>query len=278
MEKLQQALESARARRGAAPLPSALPTVAAPRGARGPSVLSEAWAELRKVTLDPAHLIRHRVVSSSADEAAVPFDILRTKIQLNMSKNGWKRLAITSPSPACGKTTIACNLALGFARQTDLRVILFEFDLRRPNMDKLLGLSAGGDIAGMLTGRIPFAEHAVRLHGNVALAIAGRAAHDPGTILISQETVDRLAEIDKTYQPDLMIFDLPPLLVNEDARAFLRNIDCALMVAAAERSTVSEIDLCEREIAEHCNVLGVVLNQCQYADESMGYGDYYQDS
>ncbi len=286
MEKLQQALQSARAKRGDPVLPAEggtirpaspalrTPGAAGASGARGAAAAAAAWDSLRVMTPDQGHLVRNRVLSSAADPAAVPFDVLRTKIRMQMEKNGWKRLAITSPSPSCGKTTIACNLAMGFGRQTDMRVMLFEFDLRRPNMDKVLGITPPNEITRMLSGEVPFAEQALRIQDSVAISLAGRAAPDPGTLLLSQRTLDTLAEVDATYKPDLMIFDLPPLLVIEDARAFLRHIDCVLLVAAADRTTTKELDVCEREIAEYTNVLGVVLNQCRHLDESVGYGDY----
>lgn len=60
---------------------------------------------------------RNRIFSLNPGRHSTEFDILRTKIQLMMRKNGWTRLAVTSPSPACGKTTTSCNLAAGFSRQ-----------------------------------------------------------------------------------------------------------------------------------------------------------------
>jgi Mrp family chromosome partitioning ATPase len=73
-----------------------------------------------------------------------------------------------------------------------------------------------------------------------------------------------------------MIFDLPPMLVSDDTTAFLKNVDCVLLIAGAEISTISQVDACEREIAEHTNVLGVVLNKCRFHEEESGhaYGEY----
>ena len=68
-----------------------------------------------------------------------------------------------------------------------------------------------------------------------------------------------------------MIFDMPPLLVGDDALAFIGHVDCVLLVAAAETTTIKEIDTCERELAAHTNVLGVVLNKCRYPDRHYGY-------
>lgn len=71
--------------------------------------------------------------------------------------------------------------------------------------------------------------------------------------------------------PDVVIFDLPPMLANDDVAAFLPNVDCAILVVAAEQTTRAEVDLCERELSQKTNLLGVVLNKCRYAPEKYGY-------
>ncbi|MEL6210616.1 MAG: chromosome partitioning protein, partial [Pseudomonadota bacterium] len=75
--------------------------------------------------------------------------------------------------------------------------------------------------------------------------------------------------------PTVMLFDLPPLLVNDDAMAFLGHVDCALIVAAAEKTTVKEIDRCERDVASQTFVLGVILNRCRYMERSDSYNSRY---
>ena len=192
-----------------------------------------------------------------------------------MAKNGWSRLAVTSPTPACGKTTMACNLALGFTRQSDIRVIVVEMDLRRPSMAKILGLQPDRDVAEVMRGEVDFAKQAIRLRDNVAISMARQPSPDPTAVFLNQKTQAVLADIERTYQPDLVIFDLPPVLVGDDTRAFLKQVDCALLIAKAETSSVSQIDACEREMAEQTNVLGVVLNQCRHvADTDYSYDNY----
>jgi len=64
------------------------------------------------------------------------------------------------------------------------------------------------------------------------------------------------------------------MLVTDDMMAFAGEVDCVLLVAAAEASTIKEVDTCERELAAQTNVLGVVLNKCRYTDRGAGYGYY----
>jgi len=268
MEKLQKALSIARDQRNARTnsVASAARTVTP-----ASSSTDELWAELKSVSPDSKILEKNRITATRAsNKFSASFDILRTKVLLTMQKNGWRRLAITSPTASCGKTTIACNLALGFTRQTNVRVLLLEFDLRKPTMAAKLDLPQSGDVVDMLAGNSPFAEQAVRFGSNVAVSVARQPAADPTAVLLSNTTHQTLSDIEETYQPDVVIFDLPPLLINDDTRAFLKDVDCALMVARAGKSTIPQIDDCEREIAEYTNVMGLVLNQCQHDDNQYG--------
>jgi Mrp family chromosome partitioning ATPase len=276
MEKLQKALQKARDQRTATGGGANIAPQVAARSVEvdGPAVLETLWSEIDPHEVDRKILDRNLLVSLTADQKSTPFDVLRTKTQLLMQKNGWSRLGITSATPACGKTTLACNLALGFARQSELRVILVELDLRRPSMSRMLAASPTHDVTEMLSGDVPFAEQALRVGPNVAISMARRPSSDPTSVLLRRQTHATLAEIEEIYAPDLVIFDLPPILVGDDTRAFLKDVDCSILVAKAEATTVPQIDSCEREIAEHSNVLGVVLNQCRHADDA-GYDGYY---
>lgn len=272
MEKLQKALQKAREQRPQQEIRSgsgeAAPAPAHPAG------VDDRWAALAPFEPDGGLLKRHLVVTFGHEPDGMAFDILRTKIVLTMHKNGWKRIAITSPSPVCGKSTVAANLALGSTRQRDARTILVELDLRRPSLGRILGLRPPHDVTEMLSGTRGFGEQAVCLEGNVALSVAQRSARDPVALLLNRTTKEALARVEADYEPDLMIFDSPPLLVSDDTRAFLREVDCALIVARAESSTVAQIDICEREVAEQTNVLGVVLNQCRFTDPHVSYEAY----
>ena len=64
--------------------------------------------------------------------------------------------------------------------------------------------------------------------------------------------------------------------INCDDTALLRKgVDAGYVVPRiTEESYIpTVIDICEKEIAQLTNVLGVVLNKCRYADDSIGY-DY----
>jgi Mrp family chromosome partitioning ATPase len=263
MEKLQAALENARkAREASRGKSGSIP----PRPVRLPGqdarTLAEAdlWEALTPFEVEDAHLQEKRVVTRRAGPNAAPFDILRTKVLLQMRQNGWKRLAITSPMPASGKTTTACNLALGLGRQKGLRAILMDLDLRSPSVHEFFHTVPPYSIGEVLSRKVEFGQQALRLGENVACSMAQSGEGDPTQLLLSEETAEVIDDIEAAYAPDLMIFDLPSLLVNDDTRAFLKNVDCALIVVRANATKYNQFDVCEREISEQTNVLGTVLN------------------
>lgn len=274
MEKLQAAIEIARRKREA----EGTATQKRPHAAAGPiagadgtkpAAVTDAdalWQGIPETELNRTALLQSRILSQNASQESTPFDVLRTKILYQMRQNGWKRLAITSPLPQCGKSTTAVNLALALGRQPELRSMLFDLDLRAPTVAQKLGLPQPPSIAPLLRGERSFADHARRVGPNLALALSGVPDTDPTRLLMADSTRDTLAGIQQSYDPDIMIFDLPSILIGDDARAFLQHVDCALILVRADQTRYGDFDSCEREVGEYTNVLGVVLNGYRHAD------------
>lgn len=292
MERIQSAIEKARAAReaardaaGSAPgaaAPAAAPAevLSAGRAESSPAPVNPAqeveaaWAALSPLAPDTRLLREKRVVAMTGGQESVPFDVLRTKVLQQMRSHGWRRLAITSPSPACGKSTIALNLALSLARQPELRVILVELDLRRPSLSAMLGVRGRKGFSQVLEERADFAEVAQRHGTGLALALNEGSVRNPAELLHGRNVGSVLERIEARYAPDIMIFDMPPLLVSDDTMAFMHHVDAALLIAGAETTTIKEIDSCERELASQTNVMGVILNKCQFMGQEYGYGYY----
>ena len=274
MEKLQLALEKARKQRG---LETEPPRPAAP--AKQPKISDDvagAWEALKPLDLPPDQRMEsRRIVTLHPGATSSAFDMLRTRIHNVMHDKGWRRMVITSPTLGCGKTTLAANLLASFGRQTDLRIILLELDMRRPSLGRLIWdkLPSGPGIEGVLTGQAAFADEARRLGRNAAVCVATAPAKNSSELLHGRRAQEILNDIETTYDPSIVIFDMPPLLAADDTVGFLTQADCALIVAEAGRSTASEIDSTERLLAERTEVLGVVLNKSRHQDS--GYEGTY---
>jgi Mrp family chromosome partitioning ATPase len=254
---------------GGTPAGGAPPTV--PGLALPDSSTDAVWKALPVLKPDPGLLQRNRIVAFEGGREAATFDVMRTRLLQQMRANNWRRVAITSPTAGCGKTTTSLNLAFSLARQSDLRMLLAEVDLRRPAMARVLGVRADHSFAQVLNGSGRLAENAVRYGSNLAIATNHSPYRNPAELLHGPTVGSALAAIEAQYRPSLVLFDMPPLLAGDDALAFIGHVDCVLVVAAAETSTIEEVDTCERELAAHTNVLGVVLNKCRYPDRKYGY-------
>lgn len=275
MEKLQAALAKARAQREGEPMSRAMTSnpseKAKQRRVARSEALDDVWDTIPM--FDPAErkLKQARIFAKDPTNEATQFDILRTKLLLEMRRNDWTRIAITSPAAGSGKTTTACNLIAGFGRQPEARGMLFDFDLRRPSIAKLFGATPTDSIVDVLEERVPFNEQAVRLHENTAISMTTKPMRDPSQVLARQRTAEMIDDIQAIYQPNIMLFDLPPVLVSDETRAFLKLVDAVIIVAAAGATTVAQIDECEREVSEYTNVAGVILNKCRFMDDGYGY-------
>lgn len=269
MEKLEAALAKARElRKTAFETPSVAPSPA--RLADGVTSARD-WHALPMIKITREQAERHRLASVIGGKDATPYDMLRSRTIRQMKDKSWSRLAVTSPDAACGKTTVGLNLAISLSRQKDLKVMLIDLDLRRPNLHKVLEQSPKHSFHEVLENKLPFADAAMRIGDNLVVALNASASRHPAELLQSARTREILNEIEREWRPDVMLFDMSPMLASDDNVGFLGNVDCALLVAAAESTALSNIEICEKELAELTNVIGVVLNKCRYPDDSAGY-------
>ncbi len=281
MEKIHSAILKARQERDAR---LQRETQKAPAEATAPAPTIEekahhdvavAWAGLEQYKPDRRSLARNRIVAFETGTSSICYDVLRTNILRQMRANGWKRLAVTSPTPGCGKTTTCLNLGFSLGRLRDLHTIVVEADLRRPAIRDCLREKQRHMFASVLVGEAKASDHLTAFGKTLAFGTNHAPVKNSAELLSSDQVKLNLAELDRQFAPDITIFDMTPMLVSDDTIAFLGNVDCALLVAAAGVTTTAQVDRCERELAAQTNVLGVVLNKCRFitSDEDYGY-DY----
>ncbi|MEM9198511.1 MAG: CpsD/CapB family tyrosine-protein kinase [Pseudomonadota bacterium] len=304
MERIQHAIAKARAERearigaltGAVPAavgqqgsaafgiaqpqggPQGAPDGAAPGdmvASSGQASVDAAWDALPSLRISNRQAVRNRIVALAGGPGAVEVDGIRTRLLQQLKARGARSVAITSPGPGCGKSTVTLNLGFSLGRQPDQRTIVADVDLRQPQMARALGTKERHSFGQVLDGSAPFADNALRHGSNLAFASNHGPIRNPAELLQSTVAERALDDIRERYDPTVMLFDLPPLLVNDDAMAFLGHVDCALIVAAAEKTTVKEIDRCERDVASQTFVLGVILNRCRYMERSDSYNSRY---
>lgn len=283
MERIQSAIEKARAARqqdtprrsdertaGAAAKPVRATDTASAQAAEASR--EQLWSAVPEIRVNTKRLVDARIVACQSGTAAAPFDVMRTKMLHQMRTNNWRRVAVTSPTVGCGKTTTCLNLAFSLARQRDIKAIVVELDMRRPSIAKVLNLDKQLLFANVIEGLAPPEDHMVRYQNNLLFATNHSPAVNPAEILQGRRAALIIDEIEDRYKPDIMIFDMPPMLVCDDTIAFLDQIDCALLVGAAEATAIEEMDKCEQEISSRTNTLGFILNKCRFLESASKYG------
>ena len=86
-----------------------------------------------------------------------------------MTARKWKVLGVTSPTPRCGKTLTAINLAFSIARQLNKSVALVDMDLQRPQIAKCLGVTiAAGGVLEVLQERTALQEVAIPVRAGIS--------------------------------------------------------------------------------------------------------------
>lgn len=220
------------------------------------------WMSLQELRPSSRAIADNRIVTlHRSDPAHAAFDMIRTKILQSLRQNGWTSIAITSPTPHCGKSLIALNLAFSLAHQKDCRTVLVDLDLKEPGIDRLIDMRDPPSMEAFLKGDADLGETFRRYEKNLAIGANRRPVKYSSELLQSLETARVLKDMKQTMNPDVVLFDMTSMLSCDDVTAFLPNVDCAILVAAAEQSTFEEVDACERELSERTNVLGVILNK-----------------
>jgi len=280
MERIKEALEKARTQRGS---PDELSPAAKLRLAAKPAsaVVPEPASKLDTdvhyrqtpvVQLDLDHLENHRIVAHQKQHpVSWAFDLLRTQVLQKMDENGWRTLAITSPTMASGKTVVAINLAIGIAQQTNRTSLLLDFDLRRPQVASMLGLKREISLNQVLAGNARI-EQAMVNPGIPRFVVLPTQQPLPRSaeVLGSSKVAALIDELREHYADRVVVVDLPPVLAADDVLTILPRIDCVLMVVGNGASTRKEIDEAMSRLSKF-NLLGVVLNK----DDAPSNNEYY---
>jgi Mrp family chromosome partitioning ATPase len=272
MENIRQAIERAKGR----PEQQSGIGYEPPRQqtSHGFGVANESRGLTQEVELDFAYLQSRRIVAyDGKDQRSRSFDMLRTEVLRSMDLKGWKTLAVTSPTPSCGKTLIATNLALSMAREPERQVFLADLDLRKPQVAGCLGLKCGEGVLGVIEGRIDVDGATIRARaGSSRLEVLPTApASNPSDLVASRAMKTLLQDVTGHGQSRIAILDLPPLLTGHDVISILPQVDCVLLVAAVGTSTVSEIEECNKYL-QATDLVRFVLNK---APESTTRYSYY---
>ncbi len=278
MERIKQAIEKIKAQqpvKGSRPGQSRTVTQGTmfPRSFQTHGELGEiTYENTRVVKLKGEHLEKNRIVAfNKSDPKSISFDLLRTYVLQKMEENGWRTLAITSPTPESGKTVVAINLAVSISQQPNKSAMLVDFDLRRPKIGAYLGITMEKSINDWLDDAAELSEALVNPGIPRLVVLPTRSPVKKSAETLSSKRIeDLVTDLRERYDSRVVIFDLPPVLVADDPVVLLPHVDCVLMVVANGMSTRRDIEDSLRHVPA-AKLIGVVFNKAD--DEQTSY--YY---
>lgn len=219
-----------------------------------------------------------RFVSEVDDRRAVAaYKILRTRVLQRMRSNNWRTLLVTSPGAGEGKTLTASNLALSLARDVNQSVLLVDLDLQRSKVARYFGfdIDIKNGIGEYLSGsaEIPDIVYSPSNLDRISIIPNRDAIEHSSDLLSGPRMKELLAWIQQQSDRTIVIFDMPPVLVDDDVLAFCPEIDAVLLVVSQGKTDRAALEKTMSLLAE-TNLLGVVLNKCDEMNADNAYGYY----
>jgi protein-tyrosine kinase len=215
--------------------------------------------------------------------AVEQFRSLRTRLFGFRENNNLKSVMISSGLPREGKSFIALNLAVSFARHKAARVLLIDGDMRRSSLHSILGCEKSPGLTTYLAGKASIAEIMQRpelrtdgkplTSGLATLTFIGGG--DEGDLAADLAGSDRFRQLIDTAAPyfDWIVVDSSPVNLVTDSVNLAAACDAVLMVA---RGGVTRFEAAQRALGElkAAKILGVVLNAVENKPGSEGYYGY----
>jgi protein-tyrosine kinase len=215
--------------------------------------------------------------------AVEQFRSLRSRMYEFRDLSALKSIMVSSGLPQEGKSFVAVNLAISFARHKAGRVLLIDGDMRRASQHKLLGCSQGPGLTEYLAGKSTLSEVMQRPKasepghplppGLASLTfIPGGTEHDKAADLSGNHRFDRLIEAVSPYF-DWIVVDSSPVNLVSDGVNLARACDAVLLIARGE---VTKFETAQRALTElkASKILGFVLNAVANPSVAGGYYGY----
>jgi capsular exopolysaccharide synthesis family protein len=146
-------------------------------------------------------------------------------------------------------------------------VLLVDADLRRPTLERRLGVTADGDegLSTYLAEQSELGDGVPQLarrvaDSNIALVPAGPTPPNPAGLLGQPVLGELVTDARRLY--DVVIFDTPPISVGADASLVAGVTDGAILVVDGRTSRRASIEWSLEQLRRaRVNVLGVIVNR-----------------
>lgn len=286
MTIVESALERARELGEGIPPRTGAPAVLSPvsRFVPPPPVIGSGQPQTRirphALQVDAKNCRENRLLLSGdeGDEGAIAaYRMLRTRLLHRIRAQKWTTIGVTSTGPGDGKTLTALNLSFSLAREKNSEVVLLDLDMRNPSICTTLGVTPPREMSDFFE-RQPTPQDMFFSIGMDNLMIAGQVtpAENSSELLASNCFEELISHIKQSAINPVILIDLPPVLVTDDALVLAPRLDALLLVVSEGQTDRGELDKAIELLSEF-QLAGVVLNRAsdRGAHDSYGYAANY---
>ncbi len=195
--------------------------------------------------------------------AARAFDLLRTRLRQTTLEHRWVNIAVTAPTSGCGNSFSATNLALSLSRVPGSRTVLMDMNMRNPGLARAFDMQAPGAMSDLLSGQADLGKGMLRVSDTLALGLNDQPEVNAAEILQDSATAETLLRLRASLQPEIVLYDMPPMLEHDDLSAFLPQLDGVLLISDGTQTMARHLRECERMLEGQVPLLGIVLNRAR---------------
>lgn len=201
---------------------------------------------------------------------AEQFRLLRSRVK-GLSKDYQLRtILITSTLSGEGKTTVAANLAGSLSCVEGLRVLLVDFDLRRPSLHTVFGVPPDQPQPSWRANKESWKRALYRVNSRLDVLFGFDSLDEPDELLQSSRLEKLLDEMKAAY--DVLILDSAPMMAVADTHSLLPLVDCSLFILNADKTPIRGAR--EALAMMQDKVAGCVVNRVSHLKTE----DYYRNS
>ncbi|AKD01938.1 tyrosine-protein kinase [Pontibacter korlensis] len=215
------------------------------------------------------------VTENSRSAVTELFRLARTNLQFSTVGNENKVILVTSSMTGEGKTFFSINMGASLAL-TGKRVVLVNFDLRKPRLMQDMGLSNEVGITNYLISEKLAVQDILTPSPSVPGLYAigsGPIPPNPAELMLSSKVTHLLEELKEQF--DHVLIDTPPVGQVADAFTLAPLIDSSVFIIRYGYTHKSQIDIVD-DIYKNkkLNHLMIVLNDAK-KENGYGYGYAY---
>lgn len=205
------------------------------------------------------------------------FRNIRSRMEYIVQKESPISMLVTSTEPQDGKTFIALNLASVY-KIGEKKVILVDFDLRRPALSKFLGYDKDKGLSNYLIGQNSLEELIITSEKyDFDVLPAGVIPPNPSELIRTSKTKELLKRLNETY--DYVILDCSPVGLVSDAHFLSKLVDVVLYVVRNEKTNKNFLKYTIKELREDgVENLAIVYNDVDTKGNYYGSKRYYGKS